>query len=91
MQEEEKYRTLKADINNQTIAKLKNIMKEQQEKILGQGRKEGKGNFLQKIASTTGIQGVNAIENMKLLHPMACDFMVHKDYENQSKICLSNM
>ena len=36
-------------------------MKEQQEKIIEQGRKEGAENFLRKIANTSGIQGVNAI------------------------------
>ena len=36
-------------------------MKEQQEEILEQGRKEGKEDFLQKIANTSGTQGVNAI------------------------------
>ena len=34
LQEKEKYLKLKADINNQPIAKLKNIMKEQREKVL---------------------------------------------------------
>ena len=45
LQEKEKYRKLKADINNQAMAKLKKIMKEQWEKILEQGRKEGKETF----------------------------------------------
>ena len=45
LQEKEKYRKLIADINNQAMAKLKKIMKEQQEKILEQGRKEGEENF----------------------------------------------
>ena len=61
LQEKEKYRKIKADVNNQAIAKLKKIMKEQQEKIIEQGRKEGAENFLRKIANTSGIQGVNAI------------------------------
>ena len=43
------------------MAKLKKIMKEQREKILEQGRKEGEQNFLRKIANTSGIQGVKAI------------------------------
>ena len=34
-------------------------MKEQQEEILEQGRKEGKEDFLQKIANTSGIQSAN--------------------------------
>ena len=61
LQEKEKYRKIKADVNNQAIAKLKKIMKEQQEKIIEQGRKEGAENFLRKIANTSGIQGVDAI------------------------------
>ena len=36
-------------------------MKEQQEEILEQDRKEGKNDFLRKIANTSGIQCVNAI------------------------------
>ena len=61
LQEVEKYRQLKADIRNQTKAKIKEITKEQREEILEQERKEGKEGFLQKIANTSGIQGVNAI------------------------------
>ena len=57
----EKYRKLKADIRNQAKAKVKEITKEQQEEILEQGRKEGKEDFLRKIANTSGTQGVNAI------------------------------
>ena len=41
-QEREKYRKLKADIRNQTKAKVKQIEKEQREETLEQGRKEGK-------------------------------------------------
>ena len=58
LQEVEKYRRLKADIRNQAKAKVKEITKEQ---ILEQGRKEGKEDFLRKIANTSGIQGANAI------------------------------
>ena len=36
-------------------------MKEQQEEFLEQGRKEGKENFLRKIANTSGIQGASGI------------------------------
>ena len=36
-------------------------MKEQREKVLEQGRKEGEESFLRKIANISGIQGVNAI------------------------------
>ena len=61
LQEVEKHRKLKADTRNQAKAKVKEIAKEQREKILEQGRKEGKEDFLQKIANTSGIQGANAI------------------------------
>ena len=61
LQEVEEYRKLKADIRNQARTKIKEITKEQREEILEQGRKEGKEDFLRKIANTSGIQGVNAI------------------------------
>ena len=61
LQEVEKYRKLKADIRNQAKAEVKEIMKEPREKLLEQGRKEGKENFLRKIANSSGTQGVNAI------------------------------
>ena len=60
LQEVEKYRKRKADIRNQTKTKVKQITKEQQEKLLEQGRKEGKNDFLRKIANTSGIQSVSA-------------------------------
>ena len=52
LQEVEKYRKLKADIRNQAKAKVKQITKEQREELLEQGRKEGKEDFLRKIANT---------------------------------------
>ena len=61
LQEVEKYRKLKADIRNQAKAKIKQITKEQREELLEQGRKEGKEDFLRKIANTSGTQGANAI------------------------------
>ena len=60
LQEREKYHKFKADIRNQTKAKVKQIKKEREE-ILEQGRKEGKGIFLWQIANSSGTQGVNAI------------------------------
>ena len=81
LQEVEKYRKCKADIRNKAKVKVKQITKEQQEELLQQGRQEGKEDFLRKIANTSGIQGVSAIENMKLLHLTACDFMVYKNYK----------
>ena len=45
LQEAEKYCKRKADIRNQAKAKVKQIMKEQREELLEQGRKEGKEDF----------------------------------------------
>ena len=65
VQEVEKYCKLKADIRNRTKAKVKQIEKEQRDELLEQGRKEerkeGKENFLQQIANTSGTQGVSVI------------------------------
>ena len=83
LQEVEKYRRLKADIRNQAKAKVKEITEEQREEILEQGKKEGKEDLLRKIANTSGTQSVNAISHMKALHPMACNFMVYKDYKSR--------
>ena len=61
LQEVEKYRKLKTDIRNQAKAKVKQITKEQREELLERGRKEGKKDFLRKIANISGIQGVGTI------------------------------
>ena len=61
LQEVDKYRKLKADISNQTKAKVKEITKEQREELLEQGRKEGKEDFLRKTANTSRTQSANAI------------------------------
>ena len=61
LQEVEKYRKLKADIRNQAKVKVKQITNKQREKLLEQGRKEGKKDFLQKIANTSATDGVSAI------------------------------
>ena len=61
LQELEKYRKRNANIRNQVKAKVKQITKKQWEGLLEQGRKEGKEDFLRKIANTSGTQGVNAI------------------------------
>ena len=61
LQEVEKYRKLMSYIRNQVNAKVKQITKEQREKLLEQGRKEGTEDFLRKITNTTSIQGVSAI------------------------------
>ena len=51
LQEVEKYCKLKADIRNQSKAKVKQITKEQREELLEQGRKESKEDFLRKITN----------------------------------------
>ena len=61
LQEVEKYLKLKANIRNQAKAKVKEITKEQWEEIFEHGKKEGKEDFLRKIANCSGTQGVNAI------------------------------
>ena len=61
LQEVEKYRKLKVDIRNQTKAKVRQVTKEQQEELLEQRRKEGKEDFLWKIANTLAIQSVSPI------------------------------
>ena len=49
LQEVEKCRKFKADIRNQAKAKIKQITKEQREKLLEHGRKEGKEDFYEKL------------------------------------------
>ena len=61
LQEVAKHRKIKADIRNQGKAKVKEITKEQREELLEQGRKEGKEDFLRKIANSSGTQGAYAI------------------------------
>ena len=61
LQEVEKQRKLKADIRNQANTKVIHITKEQREELLEKGRKEGKEDFLQTLANTSGIQGVGTI------------------------------
>ena len=59
--EVEKYSKLKAGIRNQAKARVTQITKEQREKLLEQGRKENKDDFLREITNTSGIQGVSGI------------------------------
>ena len=61
LQETENYRKLKADIRKQAKAKQAKLSKEQREEILEQGRKEGREDFLRKIANTSGINTANAM------------------------------
>ena len=56
LQEVEKYRKLKATARSQAQVKVKQIMKEQQEELLEQGRKEGKEDFLHKYSRYPGCQ-----------------------------------
>ena len=56
----EKYCKLKQEIQRQNEASVKQIMEEQQEKLVEQGRKKGNEN-LQKITVTSGIQNTNTI------------------------------
>ena len=46
LQEVEKYHKRKADIRNLNKVRVRQIMKEEQEELLEQGRKEGKEDFL---------------------------------------------
>ena len=61
LQETENYRKLKADIRKQAKAKQAKLSKEQREEILEQGRKEGREDFLRKIANTSGIPNANVM------------------------------
>ena len=61
LQETENYRKLKADIRKQAKAKQAKLSKEQREEILEQGRKEGREDFLRKIANTSGINTANSM------------------------------
>ena len=61
LQEVEKYRKLKADIRNQAKAKVEQITKGQREELLEQEKREGKEDFLRKIANTSGTQDVSSI------------------------------
>ena len=61
LQETENYRKLKADIRTQAKTKQAKLSKEQREEILEQGRKEGREDFLRKIANTSGIPNANAM------------------------------
>ena len=61
LKETENYRKLKADIRKQAKAKQAKLSKEQREEILEQGRKEGREDFLRKIANTSGIPNANVM------------------------------
>ena len=61
LQELEKYLKIKVNIRNQAKTKERQISQKQQEELLEQERKEGKEDFLRKIANTSDIQCVNTI------------------------------
>ena len=61
LQETENYQKLKADIRKQAKTKQAKLSKEQREEILEQGRKEGREDFLRKIANTSGIPNANVM------------------------------
>ena len=61
LQETENYRKLKADIRKRAKTKQAKLSKEQREEILEQGRKEGREDFLRKIANTSGINTANVM------------------------------
>ena len=61
MQEKEKIRRLKTDIRSQAKTKVRQISKEHREEMFEQGRKEGKEDFLRKMANNSDIQRINAI------------------------------
>ena len=61
LQETENYRKLKADIRNREKTKQGKLSKEQREEILEQGSKEGREDFLPKIANTSDIPNANVM------------------------------
>ena len=56
-----KYCKLKEEIRRQSERNVRQITKEQWEELLEPGKKEGKEDFLRKIAGTSSTQGVNVI------------------------------
>ena len=61
LQEMEKYRKLKADIRNQTKAKLNKSQRNSDKNYLNKEEKKVRKIFLGKFANTSGIQGASAI------------------------------
>ena len=58
LQEMEKHCRLKEEFWKQNKVKLRKITKEPREELVEQGKKEGKEDFIWKIAGTSSIQGV---------------------------------
>ena len=52
---------LKTDIRTRAKAKQAKLSKEQREEMLEQSRKEGREDFLRKIANTSGINTANSM------------------------------
>lgn len=65
----ENYCKLKTNIRNQSKTKIKQIANEQKKGLPKQERKEGKEDFLRKIASNSGILGANAISKHEACPP----------------------
>ena len=61
LHETENYRKLKTDIRTRAKTKQAELSKEQREEILEQGRKEGKEDFLRKIANTSDMPNANVM------------------------------
>ena len=61
LQETENYRKFKEDIRKQAKAKQAKLSKEQREELLEQGRKEGREDFLRKIANTSAFPNANVM------------------------------
>ena len=61
LKEIEHYRQFKQEIRTKSKRKTDSITNEQREEILAQGRKEGKQDFLAKIAASSDIQTANVI------------------------------
>ena len=84
LQEVKKQRKLKADIRNHARAKIKEITNKQREKILEQGKQEGKEDFFKKIPNSSGTQGANTTLWNVILWSI-------KTVKNRFKIYLSSM
>ncbi|WP_171480125.1 hypothetical protein, partial [Acinetobacter baumannii] len=61
LKEVEHYRTLKEQIRTKSKRVVDAITAEQREAILAEGRKQGKRDFLRKIAQSSDTQPVNAM------------------------------
>ena len=60
LNEVERYRKLKQDLRHKAKKKTGAITDEMKEKLIQQGREEGKNDFLKQIANTSAIRNANA-------------------------------